>query len=98
VSIDRDKYKGHKYLLTKALGIIDPSISSLELSMMVCSSTNMKTLTIPPPHGMILVTHYDVMLADWDYYVDLIIKNYLDATLYVDYVATKGEDTTTTRP
>ncbi|KAH9293921.1 hypothetical protein KI387_040871 [Taxus chinensis] len=69
----------------KALGITGPSISSTELSTLVRqrgASTR--------PYGMNVVSHYEAVRVERDYYVDMIIRNYPDTTLYVDHIASQG--------
>ncbi|KAH9313712.1 hypothetical protein KI387_022339, partial [Taxus chinensis] len=43
----------------------------------------------PAGFGMVSRAHYEVLWVECDYYVDMITHGYVDATLYVDHLATK---------
>ncbi|KAH9303772.1 hypothetical protein KI387_008176, partial [Taxus chinensis] len=76
VSSHRDK--GHRDTLRTSLVITRSSISGVEFLVMARQRGESTTL----PLDMISQVHYEDMRAERDYYVELIIKSYLDATLY----------------
>ncbi|KAH9291905.1 hypothetical protein KI387_042907, partial [Taxus chinensis] len=77
-------YKSQRETLKKTLGITGPSVSDVELSSMAFQRVGSSG------YGMVSATHFKAVRVEQDYYVNMIIRDYLDAYIYVDHAAGKG--------